>query len=82
MNLRNDFSVWGVRQGAGDAEIPIHMRYAIDKKPTYYRAYDGMIYTTNEHLIDDMITKLKELDKKNEENNARDIRKILVKYIA
>jgi hypothetical protein len=24
------------------------MRYAIDKKPFYYKAYDGTVYTTNE----------------------------------
>jgi len=33
-NLRNDFTVWGKR----NSNIPIHMRYAIDKKPILYRS--------------------------------------------
>jgi hypothetical protein len=32
LNLRNDFSIWGKR----DDDIPIHLRYAIDHKPTTY----------------------------------------------
>lgn len=31
-NTKNDFSVWGQRNG----NIPIHMRYAIDQKPLVY----------------------------------------------
>ena len=58
-NLRNDYSVWGARKGAQDVDIPIHMRYAIDKKPIYYKAYDtidqegnpvpGVSYCTQEY---------------------------------
>lgn len=47
-NLKNDFSVWGVRKGINDADISIHARYAIDKKPTFYKAFDGKIYMTDE----------------------------------
>ena len=47
-NLKNDFSVWGTRTSATGAEIPIHMRYAIDKKPTYYKTIDGFIYSTED----------------------------------
>lgn len=36
LNLRNDFSIWGERDGVSGAKIPIHLRYAIDKKPTRY----------------------------------------------
>lgn len=36
-NLRNDFAIWGKRIGPGGAEYPVHMRYAIDSKPTFYR---------------------------------------------
>ncbi len=36
LNLRNDYSVWGERQSASGATIPVHLRYAIDKKPTKY----------------------------------------------
>jgi len=35
-NVRNDFSIWGQRQTLSGAEVPIHMRYAIDKKPVEY----------------------------------------------
>lgn len=47
-NLRNDFSVWGAREGAGDASIPVHMRYAIDEKPVYYKTFDDVVYYTDE----------------------------------
>lgn len=45
-NLKNDFSIWGARKSATGAEIPIHLRYAIDKKPQYYVSLDGITYTT------------------------------------
>ena len=45
-NLRNDFAVWGKRAGLGGTDVPVHMRYAIDEKPTRYVAIDGTIYTT------------------------------------
>ena len=35
-NLKNDFSLWGERQH-GDITVPIHMRYAIDHKPKWYK---------------------------------------------
>lgn len=37
-NLRNDYSVWGERENASGAKIPIHYRYAIDEKPIHYRS--------------------------------------------
>lgn len=37
LNIRNDFSIWGKRKGVTGTDIPIHMRYAIDRKPTYYK---------------------------------------------
>lgn len=49
LNIKNDFAVWGVRKTLAGAELDIHMRYAIDKKPFYYKAYDGTVYTTS-HL--------------------------------
>ena len=45
-NLKNDFSIWGNRQGVSGAQIPIHLRYAIDNKPTYYTSLEGITYTT------------------------------------
>jgi hypothetical protein len=35
-NLKNDFSIWGVRKSINGADIPIHLRYAVDKKPLTY----------------------------------------------
>ena len=47
-NVKNDFAIWGEKKGVSGATIPIHMRYAIDKKPKYYKTYDGCIYITQE----------------------------------
>lgn len=35
-NLKNDFSVWGEKSTGA----PIHMRYAIDNKPTFYKTIE------------------------------------------
>ena len=35
-NLKNDFAVWGTRETVSGVKIPIHYRYAIDKKPYEY----------------------------------------------
>ena len=35
-NMRNDYAIWGERVGISGGKIPVHMRYAIDKKPTRY----------------------------------------------
>lgn len=35
-NVKNDFSIWGQYKSASGANLAIHMRYAIDKKPTQY----------------------------------------------
>ena len=37
LNIRNDFSIWGKRKSVSGQELPVHMRYAIDFKPTYYK---------------------------------------------
>lgn len=47
-NLRNDFAVWGKKKTTSGSELDIHMRYAIDRKPEYYKAYDGVEYTTED----------------------------------
>ena len=50
LNVKNDFSIWGTRTSASGAELPIHLRYAVQKKPEYYRPYDGgEAYTAEEH---------------------------------
>ena len=46
-NLRNDFTVWGKRKGISGADIPIHARYAIDKKPVFYKTLSGSVYTVD-----------------------------------
>lgn len=35
-NIKNDYSIWGKRKTASGVEIPIHLRYAIQQKPTSY----------------------------------------------
>ena len=40
LNVRNDFSIWGTRQTISGAEVPVHMRYAIDKKPLKYTSIE------------------------------------------
>ena len=49
-NLKNDFAIWGKRKTSSDVEIPIHLRYAIDKKPGYYKNYAGKTYITQEEF--------------------------------
>ena len=44
-NLRNDYSVWGNRKTVNDVEVPVHYRYAIHKKPKYYKNYEGVEFT-------------------------------------
>ena len=47
-NLKNDFSIWGERTSVLGEKIPIHMRYAIDIKPTAYTNYAGTPFTTDQ----------------------------------
>lgn len=35
-NVKNDYSIWGQRNAISGAQVPIHLRYAIDKKPSSY----------------------------------------------
>ena len=55
LNVKNDYSIWGVRESIGRSN-PIHMRYAIDIKPTQYTTID----TTDviaQNLIDEYNSK-------------------------
>jgi hypothetical protein len=60
LNLKNDYTVWGNRTSVTGVDLPIHMRYAIDKKPMYYKALpeegetDGKIYVSNLDLFAEM----------------------------
>ena len=49
LNIKNDFSIWGKRKGVGGQDLPVHMRYAIDFKPTYYKTIDGKIFTSEQY---------------------------------
>lgn len=59
LKARNDFSIWGSRKGSSGTEIPIHGRYAIHKKPDYYKSlpwvsnsgkkYPSITYTTEDY---------------------------------
>ena len=49
LNMRNDFSIWGERTGASGAAIPVHMRYAIDKKPLRYTQIT--VENNNEQIV-------------------------------
>lgn len=35
-NIKNDYCIWGQRQGVSNSKVPIHIRCAIDNKPEYY----------------------------------------------
>lgn len=49
LNIKNDYAIWGVRKSANsDIEVPIHMRYAIDKKPSRYKSYEGNLYRSED----------------------------------
>lgn len=46
-NVKNDFSIWGTRKSTTGQELPVHLRYAIDKKPEYYKTFDGVEYSAD-----------------------------------
>lgn len=54
-DIKNDYTVWGKKKTSSGFEVPIHMRYAIDKKPSVYFPFKRseneekpMIYCTEE----------------------------------
>ena len=47
-NVKNDYSIWGTRKSITGAELPVHLRYAIDKKPCFYRTIDGRVFLTQD----------------------------------
>ena len=48
-NVKNDYSIWGKRKTLSGTEKKIHIRYAIDKKPIYYKNLKDEIYITKEY---------------------------------
>ena len=51
-NVKNDYSIWGVRKSVTGQELPIHARYAINEKPEYYKSMSGKIYCTDENMFE------------------------------
>lgn len=68
LNVKNDYAVWGTRTSkATGTEIPIHIRYALDKKPETYVTYEGRVITTlseEEYLKDKLEKARKEKEEK------------------
>lgn len=63
LNLKNDYSIWGERESISGAKIPVHMRYAIDRKPDFYKVYDGTKFysvekKTDKELYDEIFKEL------------------------
>lgn len=46
-NLKNDYSLWGARKN-GNVTVPVHMRYAIDHKPLYYKVIGHIIWKNSD----------------------------------
>ena len=49
-NIKNDYSIWGVRKTSSGIEVPIHMRYAIMEKPLTYKSFregNSKLYDAN-----------------------------------
>ena len=47
-NLKNDYVVWGERKNLSGTTIPIHYRYALDKKPIRYTNFDNKLFLATE----------------------------------
>ena len=51
LNLKNDFSIWGERQAVSGIKVPVHLRYAIDNKPTRYTSIEVTENDTIDYCI-------------------------------
>lgn len=58
-NLKNDYSVWGKRKTLSGTEVPIHARYAIDKKPYLYVTFPKTNFNYKENKDELVIKKEK-----------------------
>ena len=47
-NTKNDFTIWGSRKSISGVDLPIHVRYAINKKPITYKSLQSNKTYTNE----------------------------------
>jgi len=51
--VKNDYAIWGKKKSSTGKEWPIHLRYAIDRKPKmYYSLLDERMYVSNEYEVD------------------------------
>lgn len=69
-NTKNDFAIWGQRNGADGSIIAIHARYAIDKKPTSYTTIAGKKYQDSEWDWRELIYQMASDYQKNRENSS------------
>ena len=63
-NIKNDFSIWGLNAN----NLAIHLRYAIDIKPTRYVTHDGVEYIAGE-LSDNDKNRIEEISSSSENLN-------------
>ena len=68
--LKNDYSLWGTRKSLTGNDLPVHLRYAIDKKPTYYKTLRGDAYGTTT-FIDQIRNQITKEARKEETINRR-----------
>ena len=59
-NIKNDYSIWGVRKTSSGEDLPIHMRYAIMEKPLEYTSFRGD--STITYTVDSTDEEKKECD--------------------
>ena len=48
--IKNDFSIWGTRQGTSEA-LPVHARVAIHNKPQEYYTFNGQYYLYDQFAV-------------------------------
>ena len=72
-DVKNDFTVWGKKKSTA-GELPIHMRVAIQKKPTYYKASDGAEYTTADYDWREIIYQMAKDYNNNRDKSTQDWR--------
>lgn len=85
-NLKNDFSIWGTNTN----DLAIHLRYAIDVKPTKYTTYDGVEYEAGEidedevaelsNIIEDLKSRYEYLSTRSEEELTEEEKDFLASY--
>lgn len=54
-NIKNDYTIWGSMTGVNNIDYPVHLRCAIDDKPTQYSPLNdnGRIWATHEYITND-----------------------------